>query len=471
MSMNQKRLSLLALVIVGLLLLLLNPFGSTAIAGKEQAVPSGKQEPLPATATLGTIERKVLPVVPRFFDKLTLEPLPEELEIIWVGAVASESMPVASGLPPSLLAAGKGAWVLRKGDQEMGTYPLKMTFSAEMDGYLIPYMGIVEADLRGMRDEDFENLACQASPLQGDIYEFARGNQESNILDSVYEQGTPAYTLRRYLRFDGPEEWQPVTKVVEGQRHLFRWVGPGQGTLAFKLESKTYGEKVQIAQPIAGEIQRVSFILHRGPRLRGTLRNQDGDPMPHQTLRALVEIGPDGDWGDTPGSFAVAVGGSPGNWHRCAQGSLTTDEKGEFSIEMPVGTRYAMEYGGKDSYGFTESLPFPTPPDGDVILDVTTIDFDNWYPVQVLDSQGKAMAGVFVQPLIGNDYPWFRQFVAVPTDEEGRAFLPGILPGTERVVIRVQPYRDWSKAKFLTSQKFDPLPSPPLQLVVPDSAD
>jgi len=448
------------------------PFNSDEISRGKNAADGTSKELQAAPDLSGSIERQVLPVIPRFFDRLTMEQLPEELVIQWLSEDAKESMPVSSGILADLLSARKGSWLIRQGDREIGTFPLKKTYSAEKNGYLIPYRGIVEADLKGMRDGDFAQLACQGSPLQEDIYQLAQGDEEHNLLDSVYENGTPAYTLRRYLRFDGPEDWQAVTKIVEDDRKFFRWVGPAKGLMAFKLESETYGEKVQIVQPIAGEVQHVHFTLHRGPRLRGTLRNQDGEPMPHQTLRALVEIGPDGDWGDTPGRFAVAVGGSPGNWHRCAQGSLKTDGKGEFSIEMPLGTRYAMEYGGIDSYGFTESLPFPNPPDGDVILDVIAIDFSSGYQVKILNAEGNPMSNIFVRPIVASDYPWFRQFTGVPVDEQGIAYLPGIHSGSERVRIIVQTTKDWSDGEMLARFPFNgPLPSPPLELVVEDSAD
>jgi len=95
---------------------------------------------------------------------------------------------------------------------------------------------------------------------------------------------------------------------------------------------------------------------------------------------------------------------------------------------MPVGVQYAVEFSSKELYGFSVSGNTNANPDATIQLNLHCQNFDSGFPILIQNPSGEPIQNALVNVTIVDDFPWFRQFPALTSNQDGRIQVPWIQP-------------------------------------------
>ena len=223
--------------------------------------------------------------------------------------------------------------------------------------------------------------------------------------------------------------WQDVKATEASQQQELRFLPIGP--ILLKAYAPKYGTYLSLVSLSAGEEAVRKIAAKPRPRLHGILFGPNGRGVPNEWVRLMVEVEPFGsnyDWEQGESGFGAIVGGLPGLYRRTLSYQVKTNAKGEYSAAMPVGIQYAVEYSGKNLYGFSASGNTNANPDTSIQLNVHSKMIDSGFPMMIQNSSGEPIPNALVNVSIVDDFPWFRQFPALTSNQDGRIQAPWLQP-------------------------------------------
>lgn len=226
-----------------------------------------------------------------------------------------------------------------------------------------------------------------------------------------------------------PVNWQALKAADAPHQQQLRFLPIGP--ILLKSYAPSHGTYLSLVSLSPGEEAEWIITAKPRPRLQGILFGPDGQVMPNEMVRLLVEVeslGSNYDWEQGEPGFGTIVGGLPGLYRRTLTYQMKTNSKGEYSVVMPVGVQYAVEYSGRNSYGFATSGNTNANPDTTIQLNLHCQDADSGFPILLQSPSGEPIPNVFVNISIVDDFPWFRQFPALTSNQDGRIQAPWLQP-------------------------------------------
>jgi hypothetical protein len=226
-----------------------------------------------------------------------------------------------------------------------------------------------------------------------------------------------------------PLDWQTLKPVESPHQQQLRFLPIGP--ILLKAYAPSYGTYLSLVSLSPGEEAEWIIPAKPRPRLRGRLFGPDGQAMPNEIVRLLVEVesfGANYDWEQGEPGFGTIVGGLPGVYRRTLTYPMKTNSRGEYSAIMPVGVQYAVEFSSKELYGFSVSGNTNANPDATIQLNLHCQNFDSGFPILIQNPSGEPIQNALVNVTIVDDFPWFRQFPALTSNQDGRIQVPWIQP-------------------------------------------
>jgi len=389
-----------------------------------------------------SLVRKEIQGISRFLDKLTRDPMPEGSFGITRGG---EEIGADQLVGMTITDLDRVEFHVQANEdviRHFSAIRAQECVAPQSEDFLIPYFSRLRVRL-SLADEllvpELDLLLLDSNWVQ--MYREGRIDRgEETFLPLTSTE----HMLRTYLRDHAPVDGQPQQTSLTSLNWIkcptdtdAEWEGVFVGGVMALLRSYSpdYGLQYSFAELSPGEEIEVRVALSLRPRLVGQLIDQDGNGVPRAPIAALVSLGMHFSEVEFYGGRelgGLATFGQPGNYYRRVDIPTKTDRLGFFSVRVPRGEAYAINCAVGESYAFA-SMSGPFSDTEETIRlhpQLKPSNLREGVPIRVLDDDGNAVAGVFIELSIADDFPWYRMLPILETDSEGWAGFPWIGAGT-----------------------------------------
>jgi len=275
--------------------------------------------------------------------------------------------------------------------------------------------------------------AYESSPVEGatvKIFAFDR----KKLDDLLVQQALPLqYPPPVYFFLGGERAYRSrygslsTWKTPSFSNGSFRQILPVSGSLVLMVSFPDRVTRITTLELVPGSWTEWNPILESRPAIEGRVFNEAGEGVPKCNVSIYSMVDPStGDFaGLQMGSTGINLG--DGNPTYIAENGLLTDEGGRFSAPMPGGTRYAVQAIRGSESDFREVSALET--EKDVVHVDLYLGRSLTPPIPLQFEDGSPVVGASIQWVIGNDFPWVRQFPLVQEADDGTIRMPDVAPG------------------------------------------